>query len=97
MRPLPVLRRLATVGAVLLVLPAAGPVQTAPSAPPKTVAVLYFDNNTGSANLGPVMLRAPEHETTLGEPAMPAPPGSFGPVEFVQPIVSAPARSRRSR
>ena len=50
MRPLPVLRRLATVGAVLLVLPAAGPVRTAPSAPPKTVAVLYFDNNTGSAN-----------------------------------------------
>jgi TolB-like protein len=49
MRPLTALRRLATVAAVLLVLPAAARAPTSPSAPPKTVAVLYFDNNTGSA------------------------------------------------
>ena len=49
MRPLPALRRLATAAAVLLVLPAAARAPTPVSAPPRTVAVLYFDNNTGSA------------------------------------------------
>ena len=55
MRPRPVVRRLAAVAAFLLALPAAARAQPpgrapAPAAPPKTVAVLYFDNNTGSAD-----------------------------------------------
>jgi TolB-like protein len=49
MRSRPVARRLAAVAAFLLALPTAVRAQ-APAAPPKTVAILYFDNNTGSAD-----------------------------------------------
>lgn len=54
MRPPSFARRLAAAAALLLALPLAGQAQglgrTPREAPPKTVAVLYFDNNTGSAD-----------------------------------------------
>ena len=54
MRPPSFVRRLATAASLLLALPVAGGAQAAagrtPREAPKTVAVLYFDNNTGSAD-----------------------------------------------
>ncbi|MGZ8412358.1 MAG: CsgG/HfaB family protein [Gemmatirosa sp.] len=54
MRPPSFVRRLAAAAAFLLALPVAGEAQgigrTPREAAPKTVAVLYFDNNTGSAD-----------------------------------------------
>ena len=53
MRPPSFVRRLAAAASLLLALPVAGGAQgvgRTPREAPKTVAVLYFDNNTGSAD-----------------------------------------------